>query len=87
MHASFHLNNRKNCKTHLARKKRSYLEERIKQREYLSSQIAHLDKLLHNNSINRDTYARFKKLLEMSYEQKREATIEKHGFTNTMTLT
>jgi len=63
-------------------KRRSYLKERTKQKEHLNSQIANLEKLLNDKSINEDTYARYKKLLEMSYEQEREATREKYGFTN-----
>ena len=68
----------------LQKKRRSYLKERTKQKEHLNSQIAHLEKLLSDKSINEDTYTRLKKLLEMSYEQEREATREKHGFTNPM---
>jgi hypothetical protein len=70
----------------LKEKRRSYLKERTKQKEHLNSQIAHLYKLLNDKSINEDTYARYKKLLEMNYEREHEATREKHGFTNPMTL-
>ncbi len=77
----------KDSNTHPDEKNRSYLKERRKQREYLNSQIAHLDKLLDNASIGEDTYVRSKKLLRMNYEQKREATREKYGFTNSMTPT
>ena len=62
--------------------KPSYREERIKQKEHLNSQIMHLEKLLNDKSIDEDTYARYRKLLEMSYEQERVATREKHGLTN-----
>jgi hypothetical protein len=62
-------------------KSRPYLEERTKQREFLDSQIANLERLLKDNSIDESTYTRYKKLLEMNYEQKREETREKHCFT------
>jgi hypothetical protein len=63
---------RKNC---------SYVEEKTKQREHLTSQIAKIDRLIKDNSIDETTYTRYKKLLEMNYEKKCEATREKHGFT------
>ncbi len=78
----FHPTSGKDYKAPSARERLSYFKERTKQREYLDSQIAHLDKLLKDNSINEDTYVRFKKLLEMRYGEKRETTREKHGFTN-----
>ena len=77
----------KTTERNVKEKRRSYLKERTKQKEHLSSQIAHLDRLLKDNSIDWDTYVRYKKLLEMNYEQKREETREGHGFTNPMALT
>ena len=69
----------------LGGRRRSYIKERTKQKEHLNSQIAHLDKLLKDNSIDENTYARYKKLLEMNYEQKLEETRAKYGFTNPTT--
>jgi hypothetical protein len=68
----------------LRKKRRSYLKERTKQKEHLNSQILHLEQILNDKSIDDDTYVRYKKLLEMNYEQEREETRDKHGFMNPM---
>ncbi len=65
----------------LQKTRRGYVKERIKQREHLNGEIAGLDKLLKENSIDEDTHARLGKVLEIGYEQKRQETREKYGFT------
>jgi hypothetical protein len=64
----------------LQKTRHAYIKERIEQREHLNREVAGLDKLLKENSIDEDTCARLKKLLEIGYEQKRQETREKHGF-------
>jgi hypothetical protein len=64
----------------LQKTRRAYIKERIKQREHLNREFAGLDKLLKENSIDEDTRARLKKMLEIGYEQKRQETREKYGF-------
>ena len=66
----------------LRKTRHSYVKERMKQREQLDQENASLRKLLEENSIDTDIYARLKKLLEMGYKQKREETRTKHGFLN-----
>lgn len=51
---------------------RLYVNETKKQHKHHSDDIAHLNLLLKEKSIDKETYNRMKKLLEMSYEQKRE---------------
>ena len=64
----------------LQKTRRAYIKERTKQREHLNGEIAGLDKLLKEGSIDEDIYPRLKKLLEMGYEQKRRETREMYGF-------
>lgn len=59
-----------------------YAKERTKQREHMNSEVAYVDKLLEEGSIDEDIHARYKKLLEMGYAEKRQETREKYGFTN-----
>jgi ATP-dependent Clp protease ATP-binding subunit ClpA len=49
---------------------RAYVEERTKQRKKFEIEIAKLDKLLKERSIDEDVHARLSKVLEMAYEQK-----------------
>ena len=58
----------------------AYAQERAKQKEHLDYERAGLDELLNCGSIDEETQVRFVKLLEMSYEKKREETREKYGF-------
>ena len=62
--------------------RRSYAKERTKQREHLNQEVASMDKLLEENSIDKNTHARYKKLVEMGYVKKRQETREKYGFSN-----
>ena len=64
----------------LQKTRRVYIKERTEQRERLNRGIAGLDRLLKENSIDEDTYARLKKLLEIGYKQKRQETREMCGF-------
>lgn len=61
---------------------RAYIKERIMQREHLNSEVAGLDKLLKENSIDEDTYARLNKMLEIGYELKCQETRKKWLDTN-----
>jgi hypothetical protein len=64
----------------LQKTRRAYIEERVKQQEHLNKEVARLDKLLKENSIDEDTHARLNMILEMGYEQKRQETRKKYGF-------
>ena len=64
----------------LQKTRRAYIKERTKQQEHLNGEIAGLDKLLKEGSIDEDMYPRLKKLLEIGYEQKRRETREMYGF-------
>ncbi len=80
----FHFSKKAEVTQRKFREKRcSYIKERTTQKEHLTSQSIHLDTLLKNNSINQDTYARLKKLLEMKYEEKINEIRERHGFPKT----
>jgi Skp family chaperone for outer membrane proteins len=67
--------------------RRAYVKERTKQQEQLNREIVGLDKLLKESSIDEETHARLKKLLEIGYKQKRQETREKYGLTETLTPT
>lgn len=71
----------------LQKTRRAYIKERQKEREHLSREISALERLLKENSIDDYTYARYKKLLEMGYEQKRQQTRERYGFIKNLTPT
>ncbi len=45
---------------------RTYLRSRLKQEKIFKEQLDRLEALLHDKSIDLDTYARLKKLLEMN---------------------
>jgi hypothetical protein len=64
----------------LKKKKLSYFKERREQYQNLKKEFLRLDMLLHENSIDESTYERLKKLVRMGYEQKRQETMLKHGF-------
>ena len=59
---------------------RSYLKERCKQRQNLKKESSRLEVLFKEKSIDKDTYERLKTLLEVVYEQKRQATCLKYRF-------
>lgn len=85
---SFHVAKKEAKARHNLQKiRRAYVKERTKQQEQLNRQVVGLDKLLKESSINEETHARFKKLLEIGYKQKRQETREKYGFTKTLTPT
>ena len=54
----------------LQKTRRAYIQERTEQRENLKNEVARLDKLLKENSIDKDTYARLNKILKISDKQK-----------------
>jgi hypothetical protein len=64
----------------LQKNRRTYIKERMKQQEHLNREIAGVDKLLKEGSIDEDIHARLKKLLEIGYVQKRQETREKFAF-------
>ena len=70
----------------LQKTRRVYIKERTEQRERLNRGIAGLDRLLKENSIDEDTCARLKKLLEIGYKQKRQETREMCGFVKNLTI-
>ena len=75
-------NAKKERKLKLQKIRRVYAKERKKQREHMNSEIAGIDKLLEEGSIDEDIHARYKKLLEMGYADKRRETREKYDLTN-----
>ena len=60
--------------------RQDYTRERTKQREHLNKELAVVEKLLEEGSISEDIRARYKKMLELGYTQKRRETREKYGF-------
>jgi Spy/CpxP family protein refolding chaperone len=64
----------------LEKLRRSYIKERTKQRDHLKEETEGLTKLLKEGSIDQETFERLKKILEISYRQKREKTRKNHGF-------
>jgi hypothetical protein len=69
----------------LRKTRQAYVRERLKEQEHLNSEISSLDRLLKENSIDKYTYARYKKLLKMGYEQKRQQTRERYGLIKNLT--
>ena len=67
-------------KRKLKKLRRSYIEERTKQRDHLNEEIRGLTKLLKENSIDPETFKRLRRILEISYGEKREKTRKNHGF-------
>lgn len=60
--------------------RRTFKKELLKERERLDRNMAALDKLLKENSIDDQTHERYKKILQMSYEQKRQQSRTKFRF-------
>jgi uncharacterized protein YjcR len=58
---------------------RSYLKERCEQHQHMKYESSRLDMFLKEKSIDKDTYERLQKLLERSYEQKRQDIRLKYG--------
>ena len=77
-----YVGNEETSQRKLQKTRRAYIKERAKQREHLNGEIARLDKLLKEASIDNDIYPRLRKLLEIGYEQKRRETREVFGFIN-----
>jgi len=67
--------------------RRAYFKERQRERERFDREVTSLDKLLKENSLDKNTYARYIKLLEMDYEQKRQRTRVRFGFIKNLTPT
>ena len=81
--ASFHIAERKTKTQHKLKKaKKAYADERKKQREHLTKELARVDKLFKEGSISKDIHVRYKKMLEIGYTQKLLETREKYGFMN-----
>ena len=81
--ALFHITEKEiktQCK--LKKAKKAYADERKKQREHLTKELARVDKLLKDGSISEDIHVRYKKMLEIGYTQKLLETREKYGFMN-----
>src|SRR3989337_1750620 len=53
----------------------AYFKEKAKQRQLLDKELADLEQLLRNKSIDEDTYKRLIKLIEMN-EEKQEKTFD-----------
>ena len=59
---------------------RSYLKERVEQKQHLKKESSRLETLLKAKSIDKETHERLMKLLERGYEQKRQDIRLKYGF-------
>jgi len=66
-------------KAKIARRKtrrllQSYIKEKAKQQTLINKQLANLEKLLENKSIDEETFERLKKMLMMNEKKQEEAT-------------
>jgi len=67
---------------------RSYIKKRKKQQETLSRELAKLDEIRNNKSIDEITYERLKHILEANFEQKlEEARVQLTDMANKSGLT
>ena len=64
----------------MKKKRLSYFKERREQYQNLKKEFLRLDMLLNENSIDESTHERLKKLIKMGYEQRRQETMLKYGF-------
>jgi len=64
----------------LEKLRRSYIKERTSHRDHLNEEIDGLTKLLKESLIDQERFERLKKILEISYRQKREKTRKDYGF-------
>ncbi len=60
--------------------RQAYANERLRERESLEKDLSALDKQLQECIIDSQTHERYKKILQISYEQKRQKTRKKFGF-------
>ena len=54
----------------------SYIKEKAKQKTHINKQLANLEKLLKNKSIDKETYERMRKMLIMNEKKQEETTTE-----------
>ena len=66
----------------LQNNKHSYEKEIEKQKEHMNEEIAYVDKMRKDGSINEDIHARYLRLLEIGYAQKLQEIKVKFGFQN-----
>ena len=79
----FHIHKKeRNARQKLRKTRRAYAKERKKQRERLKREMANVDILFEEGTINEDICTRYKRMLEIGYAEKRQETREKYGFTN-----
>jgi len=64
----------------LQAKKQAYSNERLRERESLDKDLSALDKQLQESMIDSQTHERYMKILQISYERKRQETRKKFGF-------
>ena len=86
MGLSHHFEKEDAARRKLQKTRRAYIKERLRERDHLNKEISSLDRLLKEESIDDSTYARYKKLLEMSYARKRQQTRQRFGFAIDSTL-
>jgi hypothetical protein len=60
--------------------RRLYVEERARQQGHLRDELANLNTLLIDQTIDKETWKRYKKLLEIGYENEKKLTKVKYGF-------
>lgn len=57
---------------------RTYVKERVKQKEIYTRGLEHLNTLLNNGSLDASTYERLKLLLEANYQRKQAETAKQY---------
>jgi hypothetical protein len=67
-----HARREERYKKKLAKLAREYMEDRMKQRDAFAKQLEILEAQLHNKTIDKNTYARLKKVLEINFAKRSE---------------
>ena len=68
----YHARKEERHKKKLAKLARAHMRNRLKQREVFAKQLEILDAQLHNKTIDKNTYARLKKVLEINFVKRSE---------------
>ena len=68
----FHARKEERHRKKLAKLARAYMKDRLKQREIFAKQLEILDAQLRNKTIDKKSYARLKKVLEINFAERSE---------------
>jgi len=68
----YHARKEERHRKKLAKLARAYMRDRLKQREIFAQQLEILDAQLRNKTIDKNTYARLKKVLEINLTKRSE---------------